>query len=189
MPDKSENWAAFYAGNDPGYRIHTTDPTIMALIQKIVPMGDDYIEWGYGLGYVAIALANLGKSVIAYDPEIGLISHAMKARDEYLKSLKGKIGFACDKQVLPPADIVYSQGLLEHFGYAEICSILEEQLSFAQKAVIFSVPSANYPQQDFGDERLLKLEEWETILSPFSKKITQLQYYEREMHLMGVIRK
>jgi hypothetical protein len=184
-----EDWADFYAHNNPGYDILVSSPMIIELVNKIVPMGQTFIEWGYGTGYTAIALANLKKHVTAYDPAIGLIENAMKARTERLISLGGHVAFTCDKQILKPADIVYSQGLLEHFTDEGIIEIITEQLQYAKVAVVFSVPSENYPQQDRGDERLLSIAEWESILEPFKKQLAQLYYYERRQHLIGVIRK
>src|SRR5437773_1330389 len=58
--------------------------------------------------------------------------------------------------------------------------------------VVFSVPSVYYPfEPEFGDERLLPLEEWEHLLSPFA--VEELRYYgdpqhgERE-HILCVLR-
>jgi predicted SAM-dependent methyltransferase len=55
-------------------------------------------------------------------------------------------------------DVVFSQGLLEHFSNDEARQILRE-VSACSKAIIISVPSLNYPQHDLGDERLLVPEE------------------------------
>jgi hypothetical protein len=41
--------------------------------------------------------------------------------------------------------------------------------------VLFSVPSFWYPGQDFGDERLMKKEDWLRILSEF--KVEKASYY------------
>jgi 2-polyprenyl-3-methyl-5-hydroxy-6-metoxy-1,4-benzoquinol methylase len=186
---RTKNWAKWYKEHNPGYNVLTTGQTIMVLIQKITSMGQTFIEWGYGTGYTAIALANLGKSVQAYDIEPGLLPYAMSARAEELINLNGRVGFTCDKQMLRRADIVYSQGLLEHFEPLKVVDLIKEMLSYANSAVVFSVPSENYPQRDFGDEKLLTLEAWEQILQPFADKLTQLFYYERDQHIIGIIRK
>jgi hypothetical protein len=182
------NWTEFYQQNDPGYVVHTTDPTLLSMVQKIISMGDSFIEWGYGLGYTAVSLANAGKIVSAYDPDINLLPHAFKAREENLKSLKGRVGFTCDKFILKPADIVYSQGLLEHFSNEGIVENIADQLRYAKIAVVFSVPSENYPFIDYGDERRMDIKSWEDILFPFKDRLAQLYYYERRQHLLGVIR-
>lgn len=184
----TRNWAQYYIEKRPDYNIYQTSPIIQGLIRKLMPMGESLIEWGYGTGFTAIALANLKKRVFAYDPEIELLAPAIAARRENLNSLIGRAGFTCDLQMLTPADIVYSQGLLEHFTDGEIKRSIDDQLIYAKRAVVFSVPSINYPQQDFGNERLMTLSEWERILSPFADKLSQLYYYERDQHIIGVIR-
>jgi len=183
-----DKWAAWLPANNPGYDILTSSPMIQGLIQKILPMGQTFVEWGYGTGYTAIALANQKRIVYAYDPAVKLLEHALAAQEKHQVSFSGQAHFTHDEYFLHPADIVYSQGLLEHFDNEGIIEIITEQLKYAKIAVVFSVPSENYPQTDFGDERLLDIAAWEKILEPFKDKLTQLYYYERRQHLMGVIR-
>jgi hypothetical protein len=188
MSEYLDKWEKFLA-NDPGYDILTSSPMIQELINKIVPMGQSFIEWGYGTGYTAIALANQKRQVKAYDPASGLLARAIEAKTKHLVSFSGKVEFTDKVADLQPADIVYSQGLLEHFDNERLYEIISAQLSFAKIAVVFSIPSINYPQTDFGDERLLDIAGWETVLTPFKDRLTQLYYYERNQHLIGVIRK
>jgi len=61
-------------------------------------------------------------------------------------------------------DVVYSQGLMEHFEEKEFKKIIENFLPYAKKTV-FSVPSNQYPQKDFGNEILRTKKELETLLS------------------------
>ena len=77
---------------------------------------------------------------------------------------------------------------MEHYADQEIIEILKQQLQYALKAVVFSVPTKTYGRIDFGDERLLTIEEWESILEPFKKDLSELNYYEEQRHLMGVIK-
>ena len=62
----------------------------------------------------------------------------------------------------------------EHFTDDDIRKLLKEQLRVSRKA-LFSVPSLWYPRQDFGDERLMKKEDWLRILSEF--KLEKASYY------------
>ena len=71
-------------------------------------------------------------------------------------------------------DVCFSQGFLEHFSDDDIRKLLREQLRVSRK-VLFSVPSFWYPRQDFGDERLMKKEDWLRILSEF--KLEKASYY------------
>jgi len=183
------NWTEFINERRPDYYIHITSPIISGLIDKILPMGDTFLEYGFGTGYTAIALANKGKKVLAYDNEPGLLRPAISAGKEYFVNPESALEFISDSKLIRPADIVYSQGLLEHFDDGRIMEILAAQYYFAQKAVVFSVPAEIYPQQDFGDERLMDIAAWEAILAPFAAQLKQLYYYERRQHLIGVIRK
>ena len=71
-------------------------------------------------------------------------------------------------------DICFSQGFFEHFADDDIRKLLRKQLRVSKK-VLFSVPSFWYPRQDFGDERLMKKEDWLRILSEF--KLEKASYY------------
>jgi hypothetical protein len=71
-------------------------------------------------------------------------------------------------------DVVYSQGFFEHFSDKKINTLIKEQLIIG-KTVIFSVPSNFYPKKDFGNERLLSINEWKEILKDF--KVDFIMYY------------
>lgn len=59
--------------------------------------------------------------------------------------------------------ITVSQGLMEHFADDEIGRLIEEQLRVADR-VSFSVPNAAYGRLDFGNERLLTVDEWRHMI-------------------------
>ena len=93
--------------------------------------------------------------------------------------LNGKVIFQiADAHNLPfnndSFDLCFSQGFFEHFDDEDIIKLIQEQLRVA-KVIIFSVPTFWYPIQDFGDERLMKKEEWLEILSQFN--IEKAVYY------------
>src|SRR3990167_5263937 len=77
--------------------------------------------------------------------------------------------------------LVFHQGLIEHFNYENIIRMLREQLRVA-KYVVFSVPSLNYifPKGLRGDERLLSLNGWLTILQRAGLKAEGQYYGENE---------
>lgn len=83
------------------------------------------------------------------------------------------------------ADVVYHQGLLEHFTIEEMYKILAQQLSVAER-VIFSVPSIYYPTRDFGDENLRELDWWEKVIGR-RFQIEHSEYYggpENRYHVL-----
>ncbi len=69
----------------------------------------------------------------------------------------GKINF--DKPC-----VVISQGLMEHFGDKEFIEVVNNFQGKAEK-MIFSVPSAEYPTKDFGNENLRSKQEVISLLN------------------------
>lgn len=62
----------------------------------------------------------------------------------------------------PTVDLVFSQGLMEHFKDKEIIQIID---NFRNKTsrFLFSVPSENYPARDFGNEILRNKKEYDSL--------------------------
>jgi SAM-dependent methyltransferase len=76
-------------------------------------------------------------------------------------------------------DMVFSQGVLEHWGDADIVRSVREQLRVARRALI-SVPSRYYPRIGrkgpglVGNERWLTQRQWKVILGDFQ---VETNYY------------
>ncbi len=125
------------------------------------------LEVGTGSGAMSIFLSWLGREVTGVDvnPQVVAKAEAESARFRGLS----KFGVA-DTFHLPHPDqsfdLIFHQGLLEHFSDADIHRALTEQLRVA-KRVIFSVPNIYYPKRDFGNERLMTRAQWEKILRPY----------------------
>jgi ubiquinone/menaquinone biosynthesis C-methylase UbiE len=75
-------------------------------------------------------------------------------------------------------DISISQGFFEHFSDNEIHSLLDEQLRVAKK-VFFSVPSKYYRERDFGNERLMSMNTWKSVLDKYIIGKAVPYYYKR----------
>jgi hypothetical protein len=126
--------------------------------------------------------------VTAYDILPSNVEWANQSKKRYFSTTIGKLNFTSDIAELKPIDIVFSQGLLEHFDDQKIIEIINAQLAFANRAVLFSVPSEEYKNQDYGDERLMSVAEWEAILSPvYGDKLYELYRYDQKRFIMGVI--
>jgi len=168
------SWACYYAGDV------TTDLYIRNLyghkdlIGEIVKTGAKRIlEIGAGTGTLSIFLSQLGLEVTTLDnsPEILRKAEITKTR------LGGKnVLVAGDAFKLPftdnSFDLIFHQGLLEHFSDEAIHQLLREQLRVAP-VVIFGVPNNFYPRKDFGNERLLGKIAWENILRPYRVLLSQ----------------
>jgi len=133
------------------------------------------LEVGTGSGAMSIFLSWLGLDVTGVDIDPKVVDKATTENQQF----NGHAHFAvADTFRLPypdqSFDLIFHQGLFEHFSDTEIHQMLTEQLRVA-KRVIFSVPNAWYPTKDFGNERLMTKTQWEHILSPF-KLITSYNY-------------
>ena len=133
------------------------------------------LEVGTGSGTFSIFLSWLGFSVTSIDLDPKVIEQARVNAQKFNAQINFQIG---DTFKLPfpdnSFDVVFHQGLLEHFSDADIGRILDEQLRVA-KRVIFSVPNSLYPRRDFGNERLMDKSAWENILDKY--KIIKSQNY------------
>ncbi len=134
------------------------------------------LEVGSGSGVHSIFLSQPDYDVISIDNNEGVLAiarennTALNGRGTFLKG---------DAYSLPFLDnsfqVCFSQGFFEHFANHDIAKLLEEQLRVA-RVVIFSVPTLWYPLQEFGDERLMKREDWLEILHGF--KVDKAVYYK-----------
>lgn len=68
------------------------------------------------------------------------------------------------------ADLIFSQGLLEHFSDQELKSLIDHQLEQAP-VLVHSVPNANYGKLDFGNERLMSANDWYKIFAGYNLHI------------------
>lgn len=135
----------------------------------------EILEVGTGSGALSVFLSHLGYKIISIDNDEGVLNIArqnnaylngrvsLKKADAYRLPFKGDSFGAC-----------FSQGFFEHFNDEDIRELLNEQLRVS-KVVIFSVPAFWYFRRDFGDERLMKKEDWLGILSEFN--VEKAVYY------------
>lgn len=154
------------------------------------------LEAGCGSAIMSVFLAMTGVKVTACDRDPGVLQKAADtarawnadvtfAKEDLLALSFGPDGF----------DLSFSQGVLEHMTDEQIRQSCREILRVTP-AFVFSVPSAYYNHQDFGDERLLPASEWRRILSGIGK-LELKPYFElrvkrnfllkRPLMLMGIL--
>lgn len=73
-------------------------------------------------------------------------------------------------------DVIYSQGLMEHFSKINFQKVILNLLPYTDK-FIFSLPSESYPSKDFGDELLRNKKELESILEPITNITLKISPY------------
>lgn len=134
------------------------------LLKIIQTKPSSVLEVGTGRGLHAIALSHIVPEVVGIDADENLVDNApvlnakFKGKADFARMDAFHLGFGKNS-----FSVCCSQGFFEHFNDSEILSLLDEQLRVAPQ-VIFSVPSYYYPVKNFGNERLITLEEWLRIM-------------------------
>jgi SAM-dependent methyltransferase len=135
------------------------------------------LEVGSGTGLQSCFISYFGIEVISIDRDWKIARMASRVCKYY----NGKdVHFVvADARFLPFKDKIFglsfSQGLLEHLDNPTILDIVSEVEKAVKGKIFFSIPSANFPEQDFGNERLMYPSEWKAILSQFNAKA---RYYK-----------
>ncbi len=148
------------------------------------------VEIGIGTATMSIYFSRSSYDVLGIDKDPIIVSNAINTN----KKLGGHAKFICAdafelqkyfKEKL--FDIAFSQGTLEHFDNNDLKRIIDAQLYIA-KCMIFSVPSINYPNSEFGNERKMDINKWETLLKGFGYNVEHISYYyEGDLHIVGVV--
>jgi len=163
------------------YEEHLKANYLREFLKKILKYwnGGPILEIGTGTGYLSIYLSKNRIDVKAVDNDEDILEKCRFSNN----ILEGSAEFIyCDAFELSSKfkdeefDVVFHQGLFEHFSDEDITRLLEEQFKIG-KYVLFSVPSKYYPQKDFGDERLMDKEAWLQILSSYNKFIIEIEYH------------
>lgn len=145
------------------------------LVEIVNSQPNKILEVGTGSGGMSIFLGWLGMDITGIDVDSQVVD---KARAEAARLHSPAKFRVADTFQLPYSDntfdLIFHQGLLEHFSDSDIRRMLAEQLRVARR-VILSVPNHWYPRRDFGDERLMDKRCWEKILSSF--KLVRSYYY------------
>jgi 2-polyprenyl-3-methyl-5-hydroxy-6-metoxy-1,4-benzoquinol methylase len=134
-------------------------------IQRFVPLGSKLLEVGFGSGATAVLLADIGYRVTAIDINKELVERACSKYVGWIK--KGLLDIRIGNMLELPwdhseFDLVYHQGVLEHFSDDVIVHALREQARVAP-LIIFDVPNHRCKKRSFGDERLLAPQQWRRL--------------------------
>ncbi len=147
-------------------------------------------EVGIGTATMSIHFSKTSYEVLGIDNDPLIVSKAMDTNNR----LGGYAKFICldafDLQKYfkdKIFDVVFSQGTMEHFDNDNLKRIIETQL-YIGRYIIFSVPSINYPNSEFGNERKMSTNEWESLIKSFGYTVEHISYYqEGDQHVAGVI--
>jgi hypothetical protein len=130
------------------------------------------LEIGSGTGLQSCFVSYFGIEVISIDRDERVAKMASKVSRYY--NSKDVSFVVADARYLPFKNktfgLSFSQGLLEHLKNETIVEIVSEAKNAVNGKILFSVPSINFPEQSFGNERLMYPEDWKAILFQFKAK-------------------
>lgn len=140
------------------------------------------LEVGSGTGAMGIFLSLLGFDVTSIDNDKKMVESCKEANKRFNSKVKFEFGDAF--KLKGKYDLVFSQGIFEHFSNEEIRRLLDQQLKTAKKHILISVPNSYYPEKDFGNERLLKNKEWVSLIKKLCKdKKVSITYFDYQFML------
>ncbi len=136
------------------------------------------LEIGSGTGLQSCFISYFGIEVISIDRDARVAKMASKVAKYY--NSKDVSFVVADARFLPFKErtfgLSFSQGLLEHLDNRTIVNIVCEAKKAVNGKMLFSVPSNNFPEQDFGNERLLCPLEWKSILNQFDVRASYYSF-------------
>ena len=129
--------------------------------------GARLLETGCGSGATSVLLSDLGYQVTAVDIDEAVVAGVRDRYDAWVRD--GRLSVEqIDMLALPwrsrEFSIAFHQGVLEHFPDEMIVAALREQARVADR-VVFDVPNAKYGERPFGDERLLPVRKWRSMIA------------------------
>ncbi len=140
---------------------------LISIVERYANNNKTILEVGCGSGITSVYLSSLGYKAVGVDSDPDQI----KLARWIAKKKKCRALFKIDdirtlKHTKNHFDVIFSNGVMEHFSDAEIVAMVNLHLSTA-KYVIISVPSDYFTkkQRIFGNERFMNAERWRTILS------------------------
>jgi SAM-dependent methyltransferase len=164
----SKSWADHYreyCGNDGllGGNI-MRHARFVEELARWVKVGSRVLEVGSGTGVIGWPLAQAGVKVVSLDNDQEILEMAklnaktLGASIEYVFGDALHLGYADGE-----FDLVYSHGLLEHFGDEELEKAIYEHRRVG-KMVVVGMPLVGCRDGAFGNERWRTLDEWTGIL-------------------------
>lgn len=165
--EENSGWREYFENND--YNIFNQTIRLKKPIEVIVKYARKngrILEVGCGSGFSSILLSKLGYDVTATDLDHDVLKYVLERKRDMnssVKILRMDTLNICFKD--KKFDVVFHQGLLEHFDDGSIEAALKEQERVAE-LVIFDVPNSRYKlgPGNKGDERLLSINYWEKLI-------------------------
>jgi hypothetical protein len=183
------SWAEYYregAGLAPFFAtLHYHEPLMRELLAG-APASS--LEAGSGPAIMSSFLAMAGVRAIAIDNDPGVLEVARESASRWPRRpefVEHDI-FALER-LGRTVDVVFSQGVLEHFDAGDVRELTRQSLAIAPR-FLFSVPTRWYGHQDYGDERLLPPERWGEIVRGLGRVAVTPYFHARRRYTYGLRR-
>lgn len=137
-------------------------------IEKYSTHNKRLLEIGCGSGVTSIFLEQAGYLVVGVDSDPDMIEIATSIAIRQNSSALFMVDNIMSLETIQEQhfDVIFSNGVMEHFSDNEIILILNRHLSVSDY-VIVSIPSDYFSddQKIYGDERFMSTNQWRLILS------------------------
>jgi SAM-dependent methyltransferase len=179
-PPADASWGAFYRGGGTlaGFfaTLHYHEPLLREVLAGAPASA---LEAGSGPAVMSSFLAMAGVEAIAVDNDPGVLEVARESASRWRVQPEFVEADIFHLDALGRSvDVVFSQGVLEHFQDDEIRELTRQSLAIAPRFV-FSVPSRWYGHKDFGNERLFLADRWAEILRGLGRVTVTPYFYAR----------
>lgn len=163
----------------------------LEMLEKYSKENKKLLEAGCGTGIISSYMANLGYDVIGVDIDENILELSKNLAKEYFNAEDKKIKFI-KKSIFDldykekEFDVVFSNGVVEHFEDEQIIETLKKQL-YICKYLIVGIPTRFFDDNEalYGDERFLDLKKWRELFEKIDGKIIE----EHSFHYMTFFEK
>lgn len=140
---------------------------LINIVKKYSDINKTIMEIGCGSGITSAYLGNLGYKVTGIDSDPDMIKLADSINNQSNKPVIFKLDDILTlNHINSYFDVIFSNGVMEHFNDSEIISAINRQILLCNYLVI-SIPS-NYfsdSQKIYGNERFMTPGKWSSIIS------------------------
>ena len=163
---------------------------LITQIRRVASPPTKVIEVGCGSGLTSILLASMEYRVTAIDANSDLIQQLKRYEVVFPNICFRRMDMFRTDFTDKHFDIVFSQGVLEHYSDEDIVRALVEQKRIAQ-VVVIDVPNACGKIGDYGDERAITRRQWRQFIQSAGLKIVaesargMARWSERQVKLLG----
>jgi 2-polyprenyl-3-methyl-5-hydroxy-6-metoxy-1,4-benzoquinol methylase len=139
---------------------------LIDIVMKYCPRNGRILEAGSGSGITTIYLAQAGYRARGVDADVDMVKFARSLAAAQSSAALFEVGDIRTLDGIGRFDVIFSNGVMEHFSDSDIITIVDRHLSLSDHVVI-SIPSDFFSddQRMYGDERFMSVNRWRQIFS------------------------